>query len=75
MDFTKKTEKNSYRIGKAIGFLFSYTLFTSMTFYMLTKFHKLALTLQNYIYALLIALIFALIVFGIKKLFKRGRPS
>jgi hypothetical protein len=37
VDFSKEYEKKSYRIGKTAGFLFSYLLFFSILFFILTK--------------------------------------
>ncbi|MFA5797406.1 MAG: hypothetical protein WC916_05200 [Candidatus Woesearchaeota archaeon] len=39
MDFTKPTEKKSYRVGLRLGFLFSYLLFFSILYYVLNRFH------------------------------------
>ena len=60
MNFIKGTESVSYTIGKTCGFLFSFLLFFSMLFFILTRFKIVS---WNYFY-------YIAIVFGVYLLFK-----
>ncbi len=68
MDFRRKEEILGYKIGKQLGFLFSFILFFSVFYYMLTKFH---LKIPGYYYYMMILLA----VYGIYLLAKRMRVS
>ena len=62
MDFSKLNEKKSYIIGKKLGFLFSYTVFFTITYFVLSGFKIINFP---YIYfiggALLLHLIYTLV--------------
>lgn len=65
MDFSKENEKLSFRVGKPIGFLFSYLLFFSIFFFVLPR---LGLSIPvNYFIFVGIFLVLYLIYAFIKK--------
>ena len=57
MDFTKDTERITYRTGYKIGFAASYLLFFSMLWYILTKFKAIKIPYIYFVGAFLIVLL------------------
>jgi len=76
MDFRRDNEKSVYKIGLAIGYYFSYVLFFSMMYFVLTKTGFITrLWSVNYFIFIAIFLVLNLIYRLFKKLFKREATS